>query len=205
MVFVKVENEEFAKKFDWRCLERYLSDVWCYFSLKSSKGVFHGESSLKLCNPWEFFSLLDRVGFDEVSEGDTSPRWALINGDFSNLIKTVRQKNPVRFYWEHFFNTYCNRFMTDRFKGISCYLTCMGVGHLGLLVPIEKGEEIFKEFKSYSQRYPYWRYFEDMEIVLAKEICPKVRMVPLSAEGYMGIMEGRPPVVTRSPRIAREL
>ena len=203
MLFLKVENEEFVKNFDWKCLERYLSDIWCYFSLKSLKA--EGSSSLRLCHPWEFFSLLDRVGFDEVTEDNPSPDWILIDANFSNLIKVIRQKNPVRFYWEHFFNTFCNRFLTDRVADTPCHLACMGVGHFGFMVPVERGEEIFKDFKSYSQRYPYWRYFEDMEIILAKEICPTVRMVPLSAEGYLGILEGSGSVHSRSLKPSQEI
>ena len=205
MIFVKIGDRDFVKRFDWKRLELYLSDIWCYFSLKATPGTWSSDSSPKLHHPWEFFSLLDRVGFDEVSEEGSSPQWALIDGDFSNLLKTIRQKSPVRFYWEHFFNTFCNRFLADRVADIDCHLTCMGVGHIGLLVPVKRGEEIFKEFKSYSQRYPYWRYFEDMEIILAKEICPTVRMVPLSAEGYMGILEGSRSAFDHSPRIVREL
>ena len=204
MIFVKVEDEEFVQNFDWKSLERHLSDAWCYFSLKSLKGVFEGDASPVLCHPWEFCSLLDRVGFDEVEEG-ASPRWTLIDGDFSKLIQTIRQKTPIRFYWEHFFNTFFTRFLTDRLGNIHCYTTCMGVGHIGLLVPIDRGEEVLRDFKSYSQRYPYWRYFEDAEIILAREICPTVRMVPLSAEGYLGIMEGYRPVVRRSPEAAQGL
>ena len=199
IVFVKVDNEEFVQRFDWKRLERYLSDSWCYFFLKSLNGFFDGDASPSLCHPWEFFSLLDRVGFDEVSEQGASPDWVLIDGDFSNLIKVIRQKSPVRFYWEEFFNTFCTRFLTDRVGRVHCHMACMGVGHVGFLIPVDRGEEIFNEFKAYSQRYPYWRYFEDAEIILAKEIRPTVRMVPLSAEGYLGILEGHRSMTRRSP------
>ena len=160
-----------------------------YLVLFFSKIVIEGRFSRKsssLCHPWEFFSLLDKVGFD-----DEFPRWTLINGNFSKLIEVIRQKSPVRFYWKQFFHTFFTRFLEDQAAGIPYRLTCMGVGHVGLLVPIEKGEALFKDFRSYSQRYPYWRYFEDTEIILAKEICPTVRMVPLSAEGYLGLLEGQ--------------
>ena len=60
----------------------------------------------------------------------------------------------------------------------------MGIEHVGLLLEEEQSEFIFEELKTYAKRYPYWRYFEDTEILLAKDVSPEIRMIPLSLEEY---------------------
>ena len=88
------------------------------------------------------------------------PDWMLINGDFSKLIGVIRQKSPARFYWEHFFDTFVTRFLEDTGRGYSVPVDLHGGRDtLGFLVPVENGEAFFKDFQSYSQRYPLLAIF----------------------------------------------
>ncbi len=188
IIFVRVKNEEFLNKFDWESFERYLSGLHSYYQVRN---LFVDSTDKRVMEPWELFSFIDQVQFGKLPGSKIHGRgddWALIDINFADLVQTVREKEGrVRFYWHRFFSDFFHRFEAQ--KKAEFRLTCFGVGHVVLLVEKEILDKTLNDLKVFSLRYSFWRYFEDVDIVLARNLKPEIRMIPLSGEAYLRYLE----------------
>ncbi|EQC50208.1 hypothetical protein M899_2822 [Bacteriovorax sp. BSW11_IV] len=191
LLFVQCNDEEMLNHFNWDLLERYLSGLCEHYKLKASPK--HISTDIFM-SPWDVMSLLDSKAMGKVP-GDhylpneiTKESVALINLDFTTLVDYVRSTKGSRFYWKEFFKDFVARI--DHLEIDSLKVTSMGVEHVGLLVPEYVCEDAFRLIKGLIGRYPFWRFFEDSDLVLAQSLRPEVRMSPISSEGYFQVMEG---------------
>jgi len=189
ILFVQSSDEDFLDKFDWENLERYLSGLNNFYDAKNRPLANNREL---IVGPWELMSLLDRYFFGAVANDLGSPQVMddvyLFDVDFSNLIYVIRSSAKLRFYWSNFFGEFINKLKTQ-YSSIEFTATSMGVGHLAILANKEMGGDFFVALKAFVGRYPYWRHFEDVDLVIAKNIKPMVKMIPLSPEAYMRYLE----------------
>ena len=186
MLFARSEDPEFVTKFDWETLERYLGGLHSYFKIRN-EGLF--EKHENVLQPWELFSTLDQVRFGKISpkSGEIEDEYGLINIDFTELVTHVRANPLLRFFWKNFYNDFFTRFKSQH--KFDFQITCMGVKNIGILAKTEIAEDLFNALKSYVLRYPIWRYFEDAEIILSRNLKPDVKMVPLAGEAYLKLLE----------------
>lgn len=191
IIFAKVEDQDFLTGFDWEFLERYLNGYLCYFNWKNDAFL---EKDEMVWNPWQLFSKLDQVRFGKINtdpEVNEVNKWedeyTLLNIDFSNLIDLAREKKLVRFYWNQFFQEFLSRLVNQ--KKIDAKICPMGVQHMALMVRTEDAMKTMNDVKAFVLRYPYWRYFEDVDIVLSRNMKPEVKMIPLSKDAYMNYLE----------------
>ncbi|MFT6069756.1 MAG: hypothetical protein ACJAT2_001669 [Bacteriovoracaceae bacterium] len=191
IIFVKVDDQDFLTNFDWELLERYLSGYLCHFLWKQDSFLEKDET---IWNPWQLFSKLDQVRFGKLnSDPDVSEKnkwedeYTLLDIDFSNLIGLVREKKLVRFYWNQFFQEFFSRMINQ--KKMDAKICPIGVEHVGLLVRTEEAMKVMNDVKAFALRYPYWRYFEDADIILSRNMKPEVKMIPLSKDAYMNFLD----------------
>lgn len=191
IVFVKVEDQEFLSNFDWEFLERFMSGYLCHFLWRQD--VFLEKDEM-IWNPWQLFSKLDQVRFGKINsdpEVSISEKWedeyTLIDIDFSNLVDLAREKKLVRFYWNQFFQEFFSRMMNQ--KKLDAKVCPIGVQHIAMLVRTDEAMKVLHDVKAFALRYPYWRYFEDVDIVLSRNMKPEVKMIPLSKDAYMNYLD----------------
>jgi hypothetical protein len=189
IIFIKCEDEEFLARFDWESLERYLSGLYSYFHVKNSN-LDNGEKGVM--QPWELFSFIDQIRFGKLpgslvqgSEED----WALIDLNFSNLVDVIDQHPGLRFYWQSFYQDFFNRFASQ--KEVTFRAASLDIRHTALLVEKKDIDQAMKDLKTFSLRYPYWRFFEDVDVVLSKSMRPEIAMVPFSVEAYRLFLSGK--------------
>ncbi len=189
ILFLRVNDENFLNHFDWESFERYLSGLYCHFELKIKKDVAHGQT---IMTPWELMSFMDQFSFGKREEegkffDKASKEYSLINIDLSDLTDLIRSKPANRFYWNNFFTDFVNRLETSadaEFKVIS-----MGIDNIALLVDQSQSDKLFYQVKSFVQRYPYWRSFEEADIILSRNMKPNVKMSPFSTHAYLQVIE----------------
>lgn len=192
MVFLCVEDADFLAHFDWGSLERQLNGLYAHFELRSQR---YQEKKGRLITPWELYSCLDQVTFQNLSQDFTknSPP-IIIEGDcvlidlhFSKLLSAIGEmtgEGEARFHWRKFFFDFLAR-MEAGLKG-DFQVVCLGVEHLALLAPRPQKDSFFAYLKSFSEKFPYWRYFENNDAILAKDMAPLLHTVPFSREAYYG-------------------
>ena len=93
----------------------------------------------------------------------------------------------VRFYWNQFFQEFFSRMVNQ--KKMDAKICPIGVQHVALLVRTDESMKVLNDVKAFVLRYPYWRYFEDADIVLSKNMKPEVKMIPLSKDSYMNYLD----------------
>ena len=154
--------------------------------MKERRSVNERES--KVLQPWELFSLMDKMNFDSTSVL-SSDDYHLIDIDFKEIVNFVREKPTMRFYWNNFFSEFFNGF-DNQFK-LSYRISCVGTHNIGLVASKENYERVFRHMKAYVSRYPFWKYFEDVDVVLARDLAPKIQIVPFATDAVMNHVEGK--------------
>lgn len=184
ILLIRCENESFLNHFNWENLERYLSGLYSSFCLKET----NIEATLSnIINPYELFQKMDKQNFDELSGEDEGEH--LITADFSELIQFVRSKPSIRFYWNDFFKDFLYRF-ENQYK-MNLKVSTFNVGYIGIHAENEVKEKVFRSLKAYVTRFPYWKYFEDIDIVMVKEMTPKIKMIHFSSDAVLSMIDGQ--------------
>lgn len=184
IIFIKSKNETFFNNFDWNMLEAYLNGFYATFRNKITEPL---NSDKKLASTFEAMSFLDQFLFGQtVSEAATNKNYQdmrLVDLDLTSLLQVVLKKGQNRFYWNRFATEFINKLEIQ--SRIDFRFFDFGVANIGFLVKANDLDMFFDQLKEFSNRFQYWKYFEDSEGVLAQLIQPKVSMSPMSAHAYL--------------------
>lgn len=185
MIFIKSNRDAFLNYFDWDSLEMYLSGLNSQFILRSTARL---EDEGRGLNAWEFMSILDQSLFGKMTglkdaQLKNIEDFTLIDIDFSDLVDLAMAKRNSRFYWGHFFQEFIGKL--ELHKRLDLRVIPMGVEHVGILVPRGLGDQFMEDLKVYVTRFPYWKFFENNDVVISKQLKPKVQMIPLSSFAYI--------------------
>ncbi|GAB4018655.1 MAG: hypothetical protein Fur0010_19960 [Bdellovibrio sp.] len=184
VLFIQTNDEELLNQFDWSVLEHYLTGLYSHYELK--KGKLLGQDK-KQMSPWEFYSFLDSCFMGKLP-GDSSEivapsaPYSLVNLNFADLNEAISSTPLLRFYWSKFAEDFVNKFESS--KSHKFRFSSFGTEQMVFIVDQENSDNFFNDLKSFSLRFPIWRYFEEPEIILAKNLKPDITMVPLSTMAY---------------------
>ena len=183
MLFLQVKDEDMIVHFNWRELEASLTALYHYFALFNRKLISPKES---IIHSWELFSLIDAYADDTPLPEN---RMAIIDLDFSKVISAVNEENRKRkVYWGKFYNDFFSKL--ERLNKISFRFSPWSISHVALVVGAQELDEAFDVAKEFAQSFPYWRYFEDPDIVLAEDLAPSLKMIPFSSKAILRHLEG---------------
>ena len=180
MVFIRVEGEEFLANFDWESFERYLSGLYCHFGWRS---LNEQGSTQALGQSWDLYNILDDIKFGGLPESRVQggyDRFSLVAIDFEELVERALNQEGMRFYWKKFYSDFMAGLETQ--KGISFRSFHHSPRFSFLLIDKESLDNDLAQIKNYCVRYPYWRYFEDADVVLGASLKPDVRLVPMAPQ-----------------------
>lgn len=177
-------SEEYIPNFNWPMLEKMLSSVYRLSLLK--KQINNKAEKKNIFTPWEMIEFLDV----EYAKGDavaTASDKQLVVVNFDKLFKTIKERPKLRFNWTQFYKDFL--FYLERNIDCSYIVSHWGVENLTFIIERKSFEEFFISLKSLSDRFSYWRYFEDSALVLAVELAPAVEAVPFSPMAYLRHVE----------------
>lgn len=191
LVYLKLRDLEFLNKFDWDFFERFLSGINQSFHLRIDDFKKSDES---LVDPWSLNSILDQVFYSKLDfnlneQSDVLAGGSLITVDFTNLVESVRGNLEKRFYWERFYKEFISR-LFDQLP-VEVRYCPSGVYDLLFFVSSEKSDQLFSHLSQYVASFSFWKYFEDMDSVLARQLTPKIRMIPSSVEALLLYQEAQ--------------
>lgn len=170
ILFLRVKDKDLFNNVDWTLIESYLSGLKSYYQVKNGISI---SLKQKHINSFELFQELEDNYRSGKDDGKT-----LIDVDFSKLNNVVLENLNVRFFWQEFFGQFISNF-----ENVYSYeFKCCGVNnrHIFFLITRNLGDELFKELTQYSERFPYYRYFEEDDHLLTKDLSGVVKMVPAS-------------------------
>ena len=184
IIFIKSKNETFFNNFDWNMFEAYLTGFYATFRNKLSEPI---NNNKKMTSTFEAMSFLDQFLFGQTAnEAATAKNYQdmrLVNLDLTSLLQVILKKSSNRFYWNRFATEFINKLEIQ--SRIDFKFFDFGVGNLGFLVSAADLDVFFDQLKEFSNRFQYWKYFEDSEGVLSQLIQPRVTMSPMSAHAYL--------------------
>ncbi len=186
MIFLKLNDQELLGHLDWEFFEKYLSGVYTQMSWRGNR---IGEITGQVLNSWDLFSLMDQVAMDRFHLDPEKPHrnLSLINVDFSPLMELIKETG-CRFYWKSFYHDFVTRFQRTKEENIS---TCAYTPeHLGFIVDEENEDHVFYALKTFSHRFPFWRYFDDADLVLTRNIRPEIEVIPFSIDSIWRHLSG---------------
>ncbi len=180
-LFLKVEAKV-AANISWKWFEDILGLIYSrenYRKLNLEKGInIDSEVSIKtkVISSFEFYSTLNKL-FMSLEEEQT--RWAHYLIDLNSLNKMIKeQKGP--FSYRNFFSD-----LTERIDAIcSCdvYITTIDTHYICLLLSKKVGNFSveFELLKDLSLKFPYYKYFENPDSLLARTITIPFNALSLS-------------------------
>lgn len=180
------------EQWPWDEVQLALEGLYCRYcllqtnsSLEVQKVNLKNEQTSWL-QTWEMADFLEAAFEDEKAY----EQHMLLNIDFTSLVKLIELRPRERFCWKAMAYD-----MKDKLKhlvGAKSYFTFYSLEHLVLVVELEKSErrnQIFNAVKDFSKNYPYYRFFENPDALLAKDIDVKVRTSQLSLAAYRKLMK----------------
>lgn len=189
LIYLQVSDEEFLEHFDWVGLERSLSSLYSYFSNKEGTLELRRRETK---NTFELVSFLDSFSYGKypdgtVPKGFTGEDYLLIDMNLDNLVDlALTTGSKGRFYWQEFYSDFFTRLEKEAkstFEAIP-----VGLRHIALLVERTDDEDFFEKIKTFAFRYPYWRYFENADMILSRSMKPIIKISPFSSNAYFELI-----------------
>ncbi len=186
IIFIKSREEVFFNSFDWNLFESFISGLFASYELKIKKQLTEDN---KFTSSFQAMSFLDQYVFGKtaneyaLTNSNQNVDYRLINVDLSSLLDIIHKKGSQRFYWNKFYQEFINKLEVQtrvEFKFFS-----YGVNSISFLIDANSLDYFFNELKDFTNKFYYWKYFENTDGVLALEVKPKVTMVPLSSLAFL--------------------
>ena len=182
LFFLKVQKS--LKDFNFKMLEEFLGVL--YLSHKGRDNFFETQKKM-LLDPWELFSHLDE-NMDVHGQ-----KYSMIDLNFASFLEVLlKQKN--RFYWNKFLMDFC-RPLKNKYE---FNVSCVGPGHLTFLTDWKNGNALFDHLNEVLKEFPFWKYFDEDQEVLAGSFSPQIKMVPPSVRGLLSHLAESSPFFTEN-------
>ncbi len=186
IIFIKAKNELFYNHFDWNMLEIYLNGFYA-----SYLNILEREANIskKFTSSFDAMSFIDQFLFGNTIHATEEAKITsrqdlrLIDLDLTALIDLIMIKKSNRFYWSKFEKEFINKLKIQSRCDFRVF--DFGVNHLAFLVEACDLDSFFEDLRDFSNKFSYWKYFEESEGILSQIIKTKVTMVPLSAFAYL--------------------
>ena len=190
ILFLKACDELCFKSFDWNLFQIYLNGLEASFDQKENNTLV---SENYFSSTFKALSFIDEnlasfsmANLDKLDKDD----WRIVNLDLSSLTQILLKNGNQIFYWD--------KFRSDLIAKLEIQMRCEfkffenGVNDFCFLVHKKNLDVFFNDLKDFSNKFYYWKYFENNDVVLFQEIKPKVYMIPTSAFAFLKAMNSRP-------------
>ncbi len=194
LIFIKTRVEAFFQEFDWNLFEEFLNGIYANYLLRANK---EKSSDNRQIRSFEALQMFDNGIFASSGVLNNSE---LVLIDFSSLFETIKKRKSMRFYFEKFFSDFTSKLEVQ--TRIDFQLVEISIKHWILIVNSDRFEDFYNDVKDYTQKFQYWKYFEDAEPFLALDIKPRIRQVPMSSLAIMQLLDEKE--LTAEERIYQE-
>lgn len=181
LIFVKTRVEAFFNEFDWTLFEEYLNGIYAHYLLR---GVKERSNDNRSMNAFEALQVFDQALYTGASNVTDSE---LVMLDLNSLFEVIKKRKSTRFYFEKFYDDFINRLETQ--TRIDFHLVEISLKHWVFMVKANRFEDFYKDLRDFSQKFHYWKYFEDSEQFLTLDIKPKIKQIPMSSFALIQSLE----------------
>jgi len=179
LLYLKVKDSDFLDMFDWDLFETYLNGLYSYFDLSKKRGA---KNLTKTTTLWNLFSVLDNQLYTNLS-GKTlveDEEWKIIHLSFKKVLAYASNATGIRFYWERFYKDFVKLLFEK--SDIEFSLAPSSIVDLTFLVQGSDKDELYVQLSEHAKTFSYWRYFDDADLILTKDLTPHILMLPNSTK-----------------------
>jgi hypothetical protein len=189
LVFLNISDADILYKTDWAHVEKFISSYYRETLLLNKKGASLGQEGE--LSSWEFLqSLKSEFELDVKSRFNKSQvEQKLYNLNFDRLFKTLEDHPEIDLNWQDFYRS----FMSQLQKTLSHQLkfSFMGPKNVAILISLSDKVDELSKLKAFSDTFPYWKFFTNSDQILARDLRPMVRSLPVAVEAYLKFLEGK--------------
>ena len=180
--------------FEWSLLELMLSGRFARKAMEED--VTLKETSKDVLSPWHLFSIMDA----SLAKGKTSTQ-TLVDVSFGQLFAFIRRHDSHKFNYRAFIDDVTRE--TAKKCKVPFRMGLASTTRLAFIGETTDSTELLRFMKEFFNSFPYWKYFDDIDVAMTEILNPVVRMVPVSSEAYLRYMDGVKPRVATSPNFMR--
>ncbi len=186
VIYLKLKRDDFLHHIDWQRVERFLSGKNASFENMLFSAI---NMTQKNATIWDLLSTLDKYVYDNsgLSQVDAN-EIALLNIDLSAVVDLAEERFPKRFFWSSFYKEFIGKLKLRthlKFEVIST-----SYKSIALVIDYKNNEALFVLVRDYLLHFPYWRFFSHGDTLLAVDLTPKLKMIPLSSKAYLHVLAG---------------
>ena len=167
LVYLKGDSALF-KHLNWDLLQSLLSGFYGRSLLREWD---RSQKSSHFIGPWEFYDLLTDTG------GIKENPCCLLILEFQHLVAALTKKSHDDFQWKRFYEEFSTR-LDARIKH-DYFSTCLGRWGMAFFVSYQYQEQLRVTLEEFSQKFAYWRFFDDPDEILVLNLDP--RLITLKA------------------------
>lgn len=181
LIYIKATDELCFNYFDWQLFESFLNGL--YTKQKLKENAEKNQSNIVI-NAFDALTYLDTNSFSlNNSMNRKIEEVRLINIDLKSIGEIILKNGEQRFYWQKFYQDFTSRLELQ--SGINFQSFVFGTEHISLIVEAKLVDRLFEMTKEFSEKFSYWKYFENNDSIIFQEVRPNVYMTPTSAYGYL--------------------
>lgn len=189
LLFLNIADTDILYKTDWSHVEKFVSSFYRETLLLAKKGASLGaEGEL---STWELLQLLKNEFELDVksSFNQNKIEQKLYNLNFERLFKTLEDHPEIDLNWQDFYQS----FMAQLQKTLSHQIkfSFMSPKNVAILIPVSDKIDELSKLKAFSDTFPYWKFFTNSDQILARDLRPMVRSLPVSVEAYLKFLDGK--------------
>lgn len=173
LIFLKVD-EDMVGPFDWE----YFKSLLGLFLIRQQQVDVQLQEKLRSLAPWEFLTRLDQ----EYAENLESSA-QLYQVDLSAFADFIRSRHKEVFFWKDFHHDLTiglSRLLPEK-----SVMSWMKWDRLMIFVPVASKNDLHQDLKNYFERFPYWRFCQDEDLLFTQIFKTEVRMIPISAKAVI--------------------
>lgn len=189
VLFLNLNDPDILYQSNWKQLEQTLSAAYCKNLLSERNDISLSANSQ--LSAWEMLEKLDAAFEKEIGQEkfDQAEHSELIDISFERLFDAISEHPEIHFMWEKFNHAFASSLIKN--LGTSTKYSFMSPKHIGLFVKSKTKIDTFSLVKALSGSFSYWKFFADSDLILAKDLRPTVRSVPVSASSYINYLDGK--------------
>lgn len=182
IVYIKAADDLCFNYFDWQLFESFINGLFTKQKLKEGANKNYSNS---ITNAFEAMSYLDNnsFSFDSLNTAKKVDDVRIVNVDLRSIGEIILKNGEQRFFWQKFFQDFVSRLELQ--VGIPFQSFIFGVDHISFVVEGKNCDKFFGYVKEFSEKFSYWKYFENNDSIIFQEVRPNVFMTPTSAFGYL--------------------
>ena len=178
LIYLVVDARAFCG-LDWNSFQLFLNGFYHRSELRSEMPYRPNRRS-PLISQWEFYDLL----ID--GESDREKRFCIFVLELHRLATAVTKKKVGGFQWRNFYEKFTGTLEETSRSDYSA--SPLGRWGMAFFVSDEYRESFRSFLSEFSEKFPYWKFFDDPDEILALDLHPQIKILSADRKEFFDYM-----------------